>query len=66
MKVKAGVRLLMAEARVGELSSIPLYEHIIPKYLSQKEFDQIKMVKRKKKNFLSFLLYCNLYQSLEK
>lgn len=28
MKVKAGERLPTAEARVGELYSIPLYEHI--------------------------------------
>lgn len=27
MKVKVGVRLFMAEARVGELYSIPLYRH---------------------------------------
>ena len=37
MKVKADVRLLMAEARVGKPSSIPLYEHIRPEYLSQKD-----------------------------
>lgn len=29
-KVKAGVRLLMAEARVAELYSIPLYPQIEP------------------------------------
>ena len=27
MKVKAGVRLLTADARVGELYSIPIYPH---------------------------------------
>lgn len=33
MKVNAGGRLLMAEARVGELYSIPLNAHILPPYL---------------------------------
>lgn len=32
-KVKAGVRLLKAEARVGELYSIPLYAHMLAENL---------------------------------
>lgn len=35
-KVKAGVRLLMAEASVGELYSIPLYPHICAPNLTPK------------------------------
>ena len=38
MKVKVGVRLLMAEARVGELYSIPLYRHKLFEILPYKTY----------------------------
>lgn len=42
--VKAGVRLLKAEASVGELNSIPLYPHKSVATLSKSQFNTQKKI----------------------